>query len=273
MSRQQPTRFSQRQDMVTSRVLDLKSKIVEGCEICHGDGYVPAEAGKIHRCDCMIVFRYVKALVKADLPKVPYWTLSLEELRVENYIHEFTKVYLENFQRAMDNGLGAVLLGPNGIGKTSVMVEIGKEALVRGYSVRYFTLTAYIDAVMSKNRELIDDMESGDLLLIDELDKTNADRLNNKLDRTIDDLLRRMANVGKAMILSTNWNEEELINVLGQSAVSLLRRNNKLLPMEGDDYTEVIEQSWLDRLVDDFDYHHKNITSMANRMEDSVWQK
>ncbi len=254
---------------IQQKIHDLKAVLVDDHDPCDGTGYIPtAVPGQVCRCECMILFRYLKELVKAYLPKVPYWTLNLENLEVDDLAKKVVGEYIDNLGRAVDNGLGLLMIGPNGIGKTSVMVEIGKEALIRKYKVRYFTLSSYIDAVFQKDKELVEDYEAGDILLIDELDKTNQ-----KVERMVDEFLRRMSNAGKSIILATNWSKAEIEEALGQSTVSLLKRNCKTVPMMGGDYGDIMDETWRLRLTEDFDYWHESIRKAAMRMEEAAWRR
>lgn len=249
---------------IREAIYAARADIVERHGECGGTGYVPAaQEGQVYRCVCMILFRYVKELIKARLPKSPYWTLTFDDLKINDTAKMFAETYMENLDRAIANGLGFVLHGPNGTGKTSTMVEIGKEAIVRGYNVRYFTMATLVNAKLGKDTDLVEDLEFGDILLIDEIDKINS----KKLAGLIEEFLRRMSNAGKSMILGTNWNEEEIPQMLDSSTLSLLKRNNEFLFMPGDDYSEEIQADFLSRLTTDFDYWNDELVRMAKRME------
>src|SRR3972149_3122609 len=118
-------------------VLDIRNSLVESCEDCKGTGYIPASTeGCVYRCDCMVIFRYLKELVKAGIPK-DYWSLSLKRLSVDESYKLIIKKYIKLLDNAVTKGMGLTFVGTNGVGKTSFMQVIGKEAIVRGYSVRY----------------------------------------------------------------------------------------------------------------------------------------
>ena len=248
---------------VKAEIYSLRAEVVEGCEQCGGSGYQSEGVGEVSRCDCMLIFRYLKELVKARIPK-DYWTLTLKDLQVDNDYKKFVRVYVKNMERAKANGLGMVLSGKNGIGKTSMMCELAKMAIVHGYSVSYFTLSSYITALYQKDQERLNAFEDADFLLIDELDK-QADGKN--LVKTVDEFLRRMFNSGKSLILGTNWSEAELGEQLGESTVSLLRRRCNFLTMDGEDYSDVLQDNYFERLTTSFDFYDENIWKLANRME------
>ena len=62
---------------VKAEIAILKSEIIEKCTKCDGTVFIPVRPGAVARCDCMLVFRYLKDLVKAQIPK-DYWTLTID---------------------------------------------------------------------------------------------------------------------------------------------------------------------------------------------------
>jgi DNA replication protein DnaC len=247
---------------IVEEIYEVKHDVVEVHGNCEGTGYISAGPGQVYRCDCMTVFRYLKELVKSRIPQ-DYWNLSLGDLNIDAGVKRFVQLYLKNMNRARRNGLGAVLFGSNGIGKTSVLCEVAKVSIAKGHSVRYFTLSSYIDAKFKKQDDVLEYYESGDVLLIDELDK-----LSGNISKTVDVFLRSMFNAGKSLFLATNWSEEDLIKALGESTASLLKRRCEFVEMSGDDYSEALQDDFNTRLTADFDYWHKNILKMAIMFED-----
>lgn len=248
------------------RISEVRSAIVDSCEECDGSGYVPAEkSGSVHRCDCMVIFRYVKELMKAGIVS-DYWSLTLADLDIDISTKKMVQLYVKNLENAKSRGLGMLLLGANGIGKTSLMAEIGKEAIVNGYSVRYVTLSTYLKALFDKDREAIENIERGEFLLVDELDKKQG-----KFADAVDSFLRSMFSQNKSLILGTNWNEDEIGEKLGQSIHSLLKRRCEFIEMEGEDYSDKLQEEYLKALTSPFEYWHENIVKMAMRREKNVY--
>jgi len=246
------------------RALDLKNKTVGDCGTCNGAGYVPVPntEGQVMRCECMVVFQYLRELLKAGIPQ-GYWSLTFVELEIDEAYKELVKVYLDNLHNAISKGLGMIFLGPNGIGKTSLMCEIGKEAIIKHYDVRYFTLTQYIRAVQTGDEEARADMERGKLLLVDELDKQYIKPGSDFVVKTLDEALRTFLSAGKSLIMSTNWTERELLAHFGESTGSLLQRYCETLVMGGSDYSPKKQESFWDELRDKMNYFDEVIVESA----------
>ena len=47
--------------------------------------------------------------------------------------------------RFVNDGLNAVLVGPNGVGKSMIALNLAHDALLRGYTVRYLTASALLN--------------------------------------------------------------------------------------------------------------------------------
>lgn len=265
MRKRTSVRFSSE---IQERIYQIRDELVNSCEICDGSGYVPAEEERsVYRCDCMIIFRYIKELVKANISS-DYWKLSIENLRIEPHdsAEKMVKLFIKHVDTAKKKGLGLVLLGSNGIGKTASMCEIGKEAIVYGYDVRYFSLSSYLNSLFEKDELAVKNMEFGDFLLVDELDKRGGN-----IAKAVDEFLRRMFNLNRSMILATNWDREELVEKLGESSYSLLIRRCKFVDIKGKDFSSKLSGDFVSLLQEDFDYWNENIRKMAMRREEKVY--
>jgi len=256
-------------DEKRSQVNNLRDRLVAGCEECGGTGYLPVSSvpGALRRCECMVVLRYLMELVVANIP-ADYWGLSIAELEIDQAYKDTVSFYLQHLATAVEKGRGLTFLGPNGVGKTSLMCEIGKAALVAGYSVRYFPLSLYITALQKERVAEIEDMESGRILLIDELDKKYRKAGSDYVVKMLDESLRRFLGAGKVLILCTNWSEAEIRENFGESTVSLLRRRCEFLEMVGDDYSRKLQAEYWDDLKVGIDYYCAQITEPAWLMEE-----
>jgi SpoVK/Ycf46/Vps4 family AAA+-type ATPase len=112
-------------------------------------------------------------------------------LEVETEYKVFARWFLGKLPNAVTNGLGVLFMGPNGIGKTSMQCAFGKEAIVQGFKVQYFTAQQYLEALKAKNTELMAEYESAQVVLLDELDKVYVSRGSDFVKRTLEDFLRR----------------------------------------------------------------------------------
>lgn len=264
---------------IKNAMLSLKAELVDNHKPCEGTGWLePIEPGKANPCDCMVAFHYLNALIEAKIPR-DYWWLNLDDLEVDEDYKKFCRWFIKRLPQATAHALGILFLGPNGIGKTSMQCAIGKEAIVQGFRVQYFTAQQYIEARKTDDA-LVAEFEDADVILLDEMDKVYIKARSNYVTKTLEDFMRRMTANGVSFILCTNHDEETLEEVFGQSTMSMLRRHLKFLNVEGDDYSETLQSRW-DALMDTSkDYFDESVMSLARRLmdreqeEDELeWQK
>ena len=268
-------------DNIKAAMLALKAEIVDLHAPCGGDGWLePTEPGKLNPCQCMTVFHYLNALIEARIPR-DYWWLGIDNLEVDEEYTSFCRWYNRQMENAVQHALGVLFLGANGIGKTSMQCAIGKEAIVQGYTVRYCTAQQYIEATkMGKDLSLLEDYESGQFILLDEMDKVYIKARSNYVTKTLEDFLRRKTSQGAVFIICTNHDQKTLAEVFGQSTMSMLRRHLKILPVEGEDYSEKLQERWNSLMGTKTDYYADQIITMAKRLmdreikeDDIAWKK
>ena len=254
----------------------LKTELVDNCEHCQGTGFNGSE-----ECRCRVIQRYLNYLIEAKIP-TEYWELSLDDLtevKPEGIIG-LVEHYTDKLKVATKKSLGLMFMGPNGRGKTSLQCAIGKEAIVKGYSVQYFTAQQYIEAVKAKDTELLGEYESGQIILFDELDKVYISRTTNFVTKTLEEFLRRMISNGCAFIICTNLLETDLVSMFGESTMSMLRGHLNFITVAGSDFRETQKTDWLSRLEADVDYSNEHILDSAYNLyareleeEDVGWRR
>lgn len=266
---------------IKDAMLALKDKIVEPHEPCEGRGWLmPEIPGRLNPCECMVVFHYLNGLIEAMIPR-DYWWLGIDDMEIGEDYRGICRWYNERMDKAAEHALGILFLGANGIGKTSMQCAIGKEAVVRGYSVKYFTAQQYIEAHKDNDDPtLLKEYESGKFILLDEMDKVYIKVKSNFVTKTLEDFLRRKTAGGAVFIICTNHDENTLTEVFGQSTVSMLRRHLKFVVVKGEDFSEKLQARYDSLLETNRDYYAEQIVSMATRLmdreleeDDRAWEK
>lgn len=241
---------------------DLKRKLVGACGRCFGTGIYEG-----HVCECRTVQYYLNELIEAKIP-AEYWELSLDSLTKVDPPDaiEVARKYIGALNRAVQRSLGIILTGKNGRGKTSIQCAIGKAAVVAGIRVQYFTAQQYVEAVKERDAELLAEYESGQLLLMDELDKVYVAQGSTFVSKTIEQFIRRMLGRGAAFVICTNMGSEQLASMFGASTMSVITGHMKLLGLRGHDFRATQQLDWDQRLEQDIDYFHPHIVELATAL-------
>jgi len=241
------------------KLVRLKKKIVESHKKCKGVGYLKSVKNP---CECMKVFVYVKELVYSQIP-IDYWMLNLKDLNVDITYKKVVEQYIKNIDNAIEQGLGIMFLGDRGIGKTSLGVEICKEAIAKRYNVFYELAQKIVKDEFTEEKRILKRIEEADLIFIDEFDKV-AMRENSNIPKQIENLLRELLPNGKSIIISTNYSDHEIEETF--RITSLIKRYIELMPMEGEDYSEKKQKEWKKKLKDNsLNFFCDNILNMANK--------
>lgn len=253
---------------VKDRLLEIRKYTVDACDLCV-DGYLSSEMpGELNPCKCMKVFLYLMELVKSKIP-MDYWCLTLDELRVEERYKRLVQFYLERIEKAIAKAKGIIFFGANGIGKTSLMCEIGKEAIACRRKVQYFTVQQYIDGIKGDS-PIIQEYSDTDMILLDEMDKVYIKKGSSYVGKALEDFLRRSIPNGKAVIACTNYDIGTFSKTFGDSTVSMLKRHSKFLEIEGEDFSDELHDSWEDSLEENYDFYCSAIVEKAEQLHSRV---
>ena len=245
---------------------DIKAGTIDSCKDtqCQGGILFDYKTNVSTPHICMQVFRYLVRLRHACIP-AEYWQLHLDTLHIDEKYRDHVKLFLRNHRNALSGGLGMLFLGSNGIGKTSMMTEIGKHFALVGYRVLYFTLQKYLNSRFQENKKI--EIANYDILLIDELDKAYGKTGNDYLMKTFEELVRQVLSLNKVSIMATNASKAGIKEMFGRSVFSALERKIQLLAIKGEDFSGKLQDGWDARLTMEIDFFHENIVRMAERVE------
>lgn len=198
----------------------------------------------------MSVTTYRRELTQADMDRmrVPrrLWQSRLDLVSEipwrdgEKHPRELITCYLTKLEKMNAKGLGLVLWGPNGTGKSAAAVVIAKEFRRRGYAVLFFEAASLKDAVIGKMA--FDEMEtvwerarSVPVLILDDLGKGTQDGVGFGA-RLLDDLLRHRSANKLVTFITTNMDPRETLGKeLNASTMSTLKECMIPVQITGDD--------------------------------------
>ena len=145
--------------------------------------------------------------------------------------------------RFLDEGANAVLVGPNGVGKTLIAKNLAHQALRRGYTVRFLTASAMLNDLAAQDSASALEKRMSRylrprLLTIDELGYLAYG--NHHADLLFEIISRRYGGE-KPILLTTNrafaeWNQTFPNASCVVSLVDRLVHNAEISTIEGDSY-------------------------------------
>ena len=170
--------------------LDKARKKIKTCKVCSGEGYLPTgktlndSSFEYKDCKCKKQYLNLKKFVIANIPKKQYNILSQKFKRQKvmnmqtndkiNLKKGVIDKYVNDFNKARKSGLGLILFGTHGSGKTTVALRV----LVRLLDKKVDGYYTYFKDLIGLLLESYDDKEKSflfkeivkvDLLIIDEL--------------------------------------------------------------------------------------------------------
>lgn len=139
------------------------------------------------------------------------WTFSNDDKKNPR-ISEIVQKYADNFDKCKEDGMGLLLYGSVGTGKTYLVACIANELLSKGYTVHMTSFTRIANQIPSFGEErqaYLDELNSYDLLIIDDL---SAERKTDYMQELVTFVMDNRCMSGKPLIVTTNVTKEELYN-------------------------------------------------------------
>lgn len=253
------------------RLFGIRKVVVENCKVCEGVGYILDKEKNISPCECMVLFRWLKALVFSRIPQ-GYWALDSKSPPLPKNSFLFTEDYIAHLPNAATKGLGLFFRGPNGTGKTTLLTKVGRRALAQGYSVGYLTTESYLKAVRSDDQVMLPWVSSLDFILLDEIDKPYRKEGSDYIPKQIEEFIRQAIAKNQALVIAGNESVEGFQEMYGSSIASALTRVVDEIPVIGDDLSELRKNEWRKELYDgQYDYHQAILLSEAQQYRKATY--
>lgn len=217
--------------------------MLQGCKECSQKNIKSVETldGICERCSIRTIafHRYYESNVPIE-----YWNFNMKDFKGPD---TFKKVYnntVENLQNIYDNGLNFALLGPHGIGKTTIATSIVRKMAEKNYNCLYTTLTDMVNVIIeapyeekyAAKKELV----QVDMLVIDELDSRFFTASENTADlfaKALENILRtRFANNLPNVFVSNSPNILEGFNGAFKASLESLMSGVKIFAARGADF-------------------------------------
>lgn len=199
--------------------------------------WCPSCDGTDDSCDHVLQRQAFKKYANAGIGSL-YMRISWDMYFGRDEIKDFCFDYLDKTKAYKENNIGMMLLGSNGIGKTTAMSLLIKSLLLNGnrcFFTTYQKLVSMLgdsfyssDAKKLYNKRIL----HSTFLAIDDCGKEMSNRLTQN---AIDNVLRERIQASRPTFITSNMSKSDLLKEYGRSAFSLLLEAAKTFEIDDDD--------------------------------------
>jgi len=200
-------------------------KIREHCKVCKGAGYLETQRqdGRVHLADCACIqnISYELKMMEANIPpQYRHWTfkqLDKKIIKDNKKSIETIKNYITNLEQHIEKGHGLWFNAPPGLAKSSLICNILKKSIDRGFKPYFGRASHLISLKFQIARNDIDAkallrhiFDSVNILAIEELDKVYLTTKPDSFGRELFyELLSDLYDAKVALLVSSNTIREE----------------------------------------------------------------
>jgi DNA replication protein DnaC len=215
----------------------------QDCITCGGKGEFTGIDGNRYRCCCVDQFILHRYFLHCGIG-LAYQRLSWTDVRQHHPMIPPIMAYEANGEANLNAGLGMLMHGDRGTGKTLFAILLLKALLARGHDGYLTTFRRMLDSF----REGFRDSEARawfhrrvsnvGFLVVDEVTMEQRDTKmahDWPLD-TLEDVIRHRVAHARPTILTTNYDPEEVRRGYGGGIISLVGEQSSILRFTGEDF-------------------------------------
>lgn len=214
----------------------LRDSVCPTCQGTHRYRWLGIE----RECDCWEQISLAKFYAAAGIGML-FQRLNWADYAGDTSVIPGVRNYLENHQTYLDRGMGLLIHGGVGTGKSMLSHLVLKDLVRHDVDCYATTFAGTIEAFTSTwgNREqkawFAEKFMYSKVLLLDDLGKEMRSN-NNLAQSTFDNILRTRVHEGRPTILNTNLTPRELGHGYGGAVLSLLKGASMRVEITGEDY-------------------------------------
>lgn len=196
--------------------------------------------GEDRECDCAYQLQLCKHYFMAGVG-MTYQRLDWIDFEGDVNLVDGVQAYLSQQGVLISRGVGLLLWGDLGVGKTLAATLLLKDLVKLGYSCYCTTFAAMVEMFTAGWRDPLEQryfqskVVGSEVLLLDDLGR-EMKRKNKLSESTFDDVLRRRVQDGRPTFITTNQNLIELRDGYGGAIMSLLSEQSIAYQVTGKDY-------------------------------------
>lgn len=220
----------------------LKDDPSKFCPTCHTKGTY-LWRGREHQCDCQLQLQLYKHYLSAGVG-VTYQRLGWSDFKGSKETLEEVAKYVFKHEEYIARGVGLILVGSFGTGKTMLANLALKEFVKSGYTCYATTFANTVDMLTTGWYDIAErqffrkKFISSEVLLLDDLGREFRTK-SGLSETTFDSILRQRVQGGRPTFITTNMDVDELEEGYGSAVLSLLSESSVVVKIEGDDFRPV----------------------------------
>lgn len=244
------TDYRRHEELCNRLAADLKADIIEKCRKCRGSGWItefiddelgPFAPGHSRPCRCRRKVRRLNKLAEAGVPRELWLAHRIEPENNEEFFEELAD-YASDLDRAFKTGMGFLLHGENGTGKSSSAAIAIIGALRKGHTAAFIDFRDLVEGWFRafqdpEHQRYLDRRCNRSLVVLDELGKEAVtDSKRDFVLARFDSLLRLRRGAYLPTIIITNLEPTAIERRYGKSVESLLSDRFRHLAYRPGDY-------------------------------------
>lgn len=215
--------------------------------------------GQRAECDCAEQLMLFKHYMLAGIGKSYHRLDWRDYVRSPEVLDEVT-AYVANHHEFVDRGIGLLLIGPIGSGKTMLANCALKDLVKLGYRCHATSAEETTSNMTSTwrspedKRRFEDVYVRSDVLLLDDLgrglinDRTGLVKEEHKFKEGIlDTILRKRVQYGRPTLITTNLSTGKLLEGFGPAVHSLLRERSYPITVDGKDFRAQVRETEIEQ--------------------------
>jgi DNA replication protein DnaC len=225
------------------------------CITCEGTGTFQWHAGgRIceWKCNCIDQWIMHRYFLHSGIG-LSYQRLAWTDVRPDHPAIEVITDYEDNSDAFVRSGVGLVLHGPNGTGKTLFAALLLKSLLARGHDGYLTTFREMLDTFTRGFRDNVEQrwfhkrVKNAGVLVVDEVGKESGKDRDFPME-TLEDLIRHRVAHARPTIITTNYGPDKVRSGYGSGLVSLLSERSIFYECRGEDFrptsnTRVVDEA------------------------------
>lgn len=197
-------------------------------------------------CDnCYNHIKQAQNWIEAGIP-IRYFDLDIDVLKSKNTIlnknqymlklelYNNIKKYISNLDLNFAQGKGILICGDFGIGKTTALMNIAKEAVNRQKNIQVVYMTELLERIYNGN-SIINEIPNLDAIFIEDFTNCYVKKESNFVDTVIDSILSLCIKYNVSLFITSNFDKKQLNDKLTPHAFSLLHEICDFYSLEGVD--------------------------------------